>query len=83
MTANIDIEGAQRQNVLTVPIEAVFRKGGRDVVYKIVNGQPVETPVAVGLVDIARAEIVEGLQAGDSVALEDPTRKAAETEAST
>lgn len=81
MTANLDIEGPRRDSVLTVPIEAVFRKGGRDVVYKIVNGQPTQTPVTLGLVDIARAEVVEGIQAGDSVALEDPELKKAEAPA--
>ncbi|MGH7544578.1 MAG: efflux RND transporter periplasmic adaptor subunit [Gemmatimonadota bacterium] len=81
MTANLDVEGPRRDSVLTVPIEAVFRKGGGDVVYKIVKGQPVQTAVTLGLVDIARAEIVDGLQAGDSVALEDPEVKKSEAPA--
>lgn len=72
MTANIDIQGPRKEGALTVPIEAVFRKRGRDVVYQIVGDRPVETPVTVGLVDIARAEIVEGLSEGDRVALEEP-----------
>lgn len=81
MTANIDVEGPERANVLTVPVEAVFRKGGRDVVYKIVHGQPVETPVTLGLADIAKVEVVSGLADGDTVALEDPTRPKPETTA--
>lgn len=81
MTANIDVEGPERANVLTVPVEAVFRKGGRDVVYKIVDGQPVETPVTLGLADIAKVEVVAGLADGDTVALEDPTRPKPETAA--
>lgn len=79
MTANIDIQGPQRANVLTVPVEAVFRKGGRDVVYRIVNGQPVQTPVTLGLADIAKVEVIAGLQDGDTVALEDPTRPRPDT----
>lgn len=81
MTANLDIEGPSRDSVLTVPIEAVFRKAGRDVVYKIVSGEPVQAPVTVGLVDIARAEILDGLEPGDSVALEDPELKKTEASA--
>ncbi len=72
MTANIDIRGDQKQDVLTVPVEAVFRKGGRDIVYKIEDGQPIPTPVELGLVDIARAEVVAGLAEGDQVTLEEP-----------
>ncbi len=72
MTANIDIRGEQKTDVLTIPVESVFRKAGRDVVYRVENGRPVEAPVELGLVDIARAEIVEGLTEGDLVSLEEP-----------
>ena len=80
MTANIDIRGQRREGVLTVPIEAVFRKEGRDVVYLMVDGEPVETPVEIGLVDIASAEIVEGVSEGDLVALEEPPEPTEEEE---
>jgi HlyD family secretion protein len=72
MTANIDIRGERKEDVLTIPVEAVFRKAGRDVVYRIEDGQPVEIPVDLGLVDIARAEVVAGLEAGDQVTIEEP-----------
>jgi multidrug efflux pump subunit AcrA (membrane-fusion protein) len=72
MTANIDIRGDRKEDILTIPVEAVFRKGGRDVVYRIEDGQPVQTEVELGLVDIARAEVAEGLEQGDLVALEEP-----------
>lgn len=74
MTANLDIAGAHKEGVLVVPIEAVFHKDGRDIVYKMTGTEHVATPVTVGLVDIARAEITDGLFAGDAVALEDPTQ---------
>jgi HlyD family secretion protein len=76
MTANIDIEGAHKENVLTVPVEAVLHRDGRDIVYRMTGGRPEPSPVTLGLVDIARAEITEGLQDGDVVALEDPVQKA-------
>lgn len=73
MTANIDIRGERREDVLTIPVEALFRKDGDDVIYKMVDGQPVATPVTLGLVDIARAEVVDGgVAEGDLVALEEP-----------
>jgi len=72
MTANIDIRGERKEDVLTLPVEAVFRKGGRDVVYRMEDGLPVETAVDLGLVDIARAEIIGGLEEGDEVTVEEP-----------
>ncbi|UCC71218.1 MAG: efflux RND transporter periplasmic adaptor subunit [Gemmatimonadota bacterium] len=72
MTANIDIRGERRADVLTIPVEAVFRKDGEDVIYKIENGQAILTPVTLGLVDLARAEVVNGAAEGDLVALEEP-----------
>ena len=76
MTANIDIAGAHRESVLTVPIEAIFHREAQDIVYRMTGNEPVATPVTLGLVDIARAEITDGLQDGDVIALEDPTQKA-------
>jgi RND family efflux transporter MFP subunit len=72
MTANIDIQGEQRESVLTIPVEAVFRKNGGEVVYGLENGKPVAIPVTLGLVDLARAEVLEGLAEGDVVSLEEP-----------
>jgi len=80
MTANLDIEGAHKEGVLVVPIESVFHKEGHDLVYKMTGAQHAATPVTVGLVDIARAEITEGLQPGDAIALEDPTAPATPAE---
>ncbi|MEE9133328.1 MAG: efflux RND transporter periplasmic adaptor subunit [Gemmatimonadota bacterium] len=78
MTANIDIRGERKDDVLTVPIEAVFRKDRRDIVYRLEEGQPVATPVELGLVDIARAEVVDGLAEGDQVSLEEPPETSGE-----
>jgi len=72
MTANIDIRGERKEDVLTIPVEAVFRVDRADVVYRIENGLPVSTPVTLGLVDLARAEVTDGLSEGDLVTLEEP-----------
>jgi HlyD family secretion protein len=74
MTANIEIQGDHREGVLTVPIEAAFRKAGRYVVY-VFDGsedEPVEREVVTGISNIDKIEIVEGLSEGEIVALYDP-----------
>jgi HlyD family secretion protein len=81
MTANIEIQGDRRDDVLTVPIEAAFKKEGRYVVY-VFDGsaeEPVERDVVTGLSNISRIEIVSGLAVGDVVALYDPTAEAAQS----
>jgi HlyD family secretion protein len=40
MTANIDIAGERREKVLTVPVEAIFKKDETDVVYVRKPGEP-------------------------------------------
>ncbi len=80
MTANVRIAGPTRDDVVRVPVEAVFFVGGRPIVHKLTAGETQETPVTLGLSDLTHVEITEGLAAGDSVALDDPveaTRRAA------
>jgi HlyD family secretion protein len=77
MTANVRIRGPARSDALRVPVEAVFLSEGQPIVYKLVNGRPERTPVTLGLSDLSWVEILGGLAAGDSVALEDPELAAA------
>jgi HlyD family secretion protein len=81
MTANIEIQGDHREGVLTVPVEAVFKKGGRYVVYVVApeGGEPVERDVTVGISNISKTEIVEGLTEGETVTLYDPDLENTET----
>ena len=74
MTANIEIQGDHAESVVTVPIEAVFRKDGGYVVY-VFDGsenEPVRRDVEVGVSNIESAEVESGLSEGESVALYDP-----------
>ncbi len=74
MTANIEIQGDHREGVLTVPVEGVFRKQGRQVVY-VFDGsenEPVEREVTTGVSNIEAVEIVSGLKDGEEIALYDP-----------
>lgn len=101
MTANIEVKGDRAEGVLAVPVEAIFRKEGREVVYVLKDpfDQPEEdarkprrtkagkldvsetwerffreVEVEVGLVSLEKAEILEGIEEGTKVALEDPSR---------
>ena len=74
MTANIEIQGDHKEDVLTIPIEAAFRKNGDYVVY-VFDGsedEPVERVVETGISNIGALEIVSGLEEGEVVALYNP-----------
>ena len=74
MTANIEIQGDHREAVVTIPIEAAFRKQGRSVAY-VFDGsdmEPVECEIITGIANIEKVEVVAGLNDGDLVALYDP-----------
>jgi HlyD family secretion protein len=72
MTANVRIAGPSRDDVVRVPVEAVFLPEGQPIVFRLVDGEPQATPITLGLSDLVYVEIVDGLAPGDSVALEDP-----------
>lgn len=56
-----------KENILTVPINALFREGSSWYVYKIVGDTRVRCDVTVGAVSSVNAEILEGLREGDVV----------------
>ncbi len=72
MTASITIPVATAENVLTVPLVAVFSEQGERYVYRKSGESFERRPVVVGVSDLFRAEIKTGLAAGDVVALETP-----------
>lgn len=58
---------AERANALTVPEEALMPVGADQYVFKVVEGKAVRIKVKTGLRRDAQVEIIEGLQAGDSI----------------
>jgi len=64
---------ASLPNVLTVPREAVFPESGHPVVYRVIGGKLVRTPVTTGAFNLTQEQIVSGLKAGDWVATGSPT----------
>jgi HlyD family secretion protein len=68
MTVSVDIEVAERPSALVVPAASLRgMTGGRPWVMKVDNGHATRQPVKVGLVSVGKAEILDGLKAGDLV----------------
>ena len=58
---------------LYVPLDAVFEKEGRTVVYRLVDGQTEETEVDLGKRNDNYVVVEDGLAPDDRVTLHDPT----------
>lgn len=65
--AAVIVVKAHRENVLTVPINALYQEGLDWYVYRQEDGQRVRCDVTVGVVSETNAEIIEGLKEGDLV----------------
>ncbi len=61
---------AQKENTLAIPERALFRREDQWMVFTANHGRAVLTPVMVGLRNDQWAEILQGLQAGDTVITE-------------
>ena len=59
----------QSDNVIRVPLGALFRRGSQWTVYRVVDGRAVGTTVDIGYRNEHSAEVVGGLAAGDVVVL--------------
>ncbi|MEC8990761.1 MAG: efflux RND transporter periplasmic adaptor subunit [Candidatus Latescibacterota bacterium] len=66
-------EGEVAELPLSIPIDAVFEKNGRTLVYRIEGGQPLEQVVVLGKRNDDFVVVEEGLGANDRVTLLDPT----------
>jgi len=81
MTANIQIPVASVDNVVAVPLAAVFteRNPGTQqmerYVYVMKNGRYQRRPVQIGVSDYFYAEVQKGLTAGEQVTLEQPPKE--------
>lgn len=72
MTANVTLFLETREGVLAVPRRAVRRDRGRYVVYVLREGRREEREVRVGWRDDRYTEIVQGLDEGETVLIEEP-----------
>ena len=71
LSANVTLIGETRENILTVPIRAIFSDAaGNDIVYKVVNDSITgEFIVRTGINDLQKVEILEGVGDGEEVSL--------------
>lgn len=68
MFVNVELKGATRSGVLSVPGEAVIRDGGVDrVIVDRSEGRFKAVAVKIGLQALGRIEILKGLEEGDKV----------------
>lgn len=69
MTARVTINIAENKNTLVIPLTAVKENNGQNSVQLMVNGQPQNTPVTIGLTSDDKVEIVQGINEGDQILL--------------
>ena len=60
-----------KENVLTIPINALYRDGSGQYVYKQVDGVRVRCDVKTDMTTDTKAEVIEGLEEGDIVYVQD------------
>jgi HlyD family secretion protein len=65
----VKVTTSRREDVLSVPREALHTLGTSNYVFKIADGKLVKTVVGVGALNLTRVEITSGLKIGDKVAL--------------
>ena len=72
MRADAEIRLGRVEDVLTIPVQAVFREGEVAYVYEKQGERFVKTPVRVGRRSTTEAEVVAGLEGGERVLLREP-----------
>ncbi len=75
MTANLTIPLQAADNVLAVPLAAVFTDQGDRFVYVKEDEKFTRTPILIGVTDYDYAEVTKGLQGGETVSLVTPTEE--------
>lgn len=66
---NVEIRAESVDNALTIPKEALRNENGQEGVYRL-NGAMIEwRPLKLGIENVTRAQVLEGLSDGDAVAL--------------
>lgn len=72
MSVSMDVPIAHADQVVTVPVAAVFKEKDQKVVYVRKGGAVQRRIVSVGITDMSRAEIKAGLEEGEEILLIDP-----------
>ncbi|MDX2080608.1 MAG: efflux RND transporter periplasmic adaptor subunit [Terrimicrobiaceae bacterium] len=69
MSVSMEVPVGRAQDVVTVPVTAVFREQDGKVVYVRKGGQIEKRRVAVGVTNLSRAEIKSGVDEGEEILL--------------
>jgi HlyD family secretion protein len=69
------LEVENQKNAVAIPRQALFEKDGKKVVYRRKGGGFASVEVTIGSSSAGRVVVTKGLQKGDEIALEDPTRE--------
>jgi len=75
MSAQLSVVVDKVANALTIPLQCSFQKAGRTVVYVLHGSKFEERAIEEGRRSGDRILVAKGLQAGEHVALEDPSAK--------
>jgi macrolide-specific efflux system membrane fusion protein len=67
MTANVKFFMDEKNDVLTVPNDAVKIQDGKSTVIVLQDGEQVEREIETGITDGKKIEVVSGLNEGDTV----------------
>jgi HlyD family secretion protein len=70
MTAILSIPVSSADNVLAIPLAAVFTEGGERFAFVKTDDGFDRRPLVLGVTDYAFAEVIQGLSAGEVVSLE-------------
>ena len=72
MTGEVELELARQQNVLQIPISAIFTKEDKQYCWRVIDGKGEKVEIQVGRSNDSRVEILSGLDEGDKVMLIEP-----------
>ena len=75
MTSQLTIIVDRVPNAVTIPAQSLFQRSGRSVAYVLSGTKFEERVVQVSRRSADRVLVAKGLQAGEKVALKDPTVK--------
>ncbi|OPY58332.1 MAG: Cobalt-zinc-cadmium resistance protein CzcB [Pelotomaculum sp. PtaU1.Bin035] len=67
MFAEVELATEEHQQALLIPKESIVEKTGQKLVYLAKDGKAVETRVTIGITEGEMAEVLDGLQEGDTV----------------
>jgi RND family efflux transporter MFP subunit len=79
MSADVKILAKKVPNALTVPVQSITEVGGQHVCYVVAGGKIARREVEIGDGNDQLVQVLEGLSAGDRVALDARNRAAEET----